>query len=231
MAIPSGCKSTTPSTGKNCWARRAPFAKPLRSWGPAFFVLYGDSYLVCDYRGVQQNFEQEFLAQNKLALMTVFRNAGKWDRSNVEFSAGRLLAYDKKNWTPRMQFIDYGLGVFSEKAFVHLRDEPFDLAQLYMNLLGEGQLAGMEVCERFYEIGSPAGLQETAQFLSTQGAGLSATAKKASRNLFSRKLPRSSGNSMCPASSKPRICSRTPACPGGVCSSWVVADALPTASS
>jgi N-acetyl-alpha-D-muramate 1-phosphate uridylyltransferase len=142
-------------------------SKALPLLGPEFFVLYGDSYLVCDYRAVQE----EYLAQKKLALMTVFRNAGQWDTSNVEFSNGQLLAYDKKNWTPRMHFIDYGLGVFSEEAFARVpSDEPFDLAQLYMNLLGEGQLAGMEVPERFYEIGSPAGLQETAQFLATQGA-------------------------------------------------------------
>jgi NDP-sugar pyrophosphorylase family protein len=141
--------------------------KALPLLAPEFFVLYGDSYLVCDYRAVQE----EYLAQKKLALMTVFRNAGQWDTSNVEFSDGQLLAYDKKNWTPRMHFIDYGLGVFSEKAFDRLpADEPFDLAQLYINLLSEGQLAGMEVPERFYEIGSPAGLQETAQFLATQGA-------------------------------------------------------------
>ena len=135
--------------------------------GPAFFVLYGDSYLVCDYLAV----EQEFTARKKLALMTIFRNEGQWDGSNVEFSSGQLLAYDKKNWTPRMHFIDYGLGVFSQKAFQQVpAGEAFDLAQLYMDLLGEGQLAGMEVRERFYEIGSPAGLQETAQFLATQGA-------------------------------------------------------------
>ena len=135
--------------------------------GPAFFVLYGDSYLVCDYLAV----ELEFTAQKKLALMTVFRNEGKWDGSNVEFSNGQLLAYDKKNWTPRMHFIDYGLGVFSKEAFEQVpAGEAFDLAQLYMDLLRAGQLAGMEVRERFYEIGSPAGLQETAQFLSTQGA-------------------------------------------------------------
>ena len=103
--------------------------------------------------------------------MTVFRNEGKWDGSNVEFSKGQLLAYDKKNWTPRMHFIDYGLGVFSEKAFARVpAGEAFDLAQLYTDLLREGQLAGREVCERFYEIGSSAGLQETAQFLSSQGA-------------------------------------------------------------
>jgi MurNAc alpha-1-phosphate uridylyltransferase len=141
--------------------------KALPLLGPEFFVLYGDSYLVCDYHAVQE----EYLAQKKLALMTVFHNAGQWDTSNVEFSGGQLLAYDKKNWTPRMHFIDYGLGVFSERAFARLpADEPFDLAQLYMNLLSEDQLAGMEVPERFYEIGSPAGLQETAQFLATQGA-------------------------------------------------------------
>ena len=81
--------------------------------GPAFFVLYGDSYLECDYAAVQQAFE----AAGKLALMTVFRNEGQWDTSNVEFRDGRILAYDKVARTPAMQYIDYGLGVLDRRAF------------------------------------------------------------------------------------------------------------------
>ena len=43
--------------------------------GDSFFVLYGDSYLVCDYAAAAT----EFRTSGKLALMTVFRNEGKWD--------------------------------------------------------------------------------------------------------------------------------------------------------
>ena len=136
--------------------------------GEAFFVLYGDSYLVCDYASA----EREFKMSGKLALMTVFRNDGKWDASNVEFERARILAYSKKDRTPRMKFIDYGLGVFSAKAFERVRTgEPRDLADLYGELLAAGKLAGMEVSQRFYEIGSEAGLEETARFLASQGVG------------------------------------------------------------
>jgi NDP-sugar pyrophosphorylase family protein len=134
--------------------------------GDAFFVLYGDSYLVCDYASVAR----EFQASRKLALMTLFRNGGKWDTSNVEFIDGRILAYSKKNRTLRMEFIDYGLGAFSAKALDRIpAGQARDLADLYEELLAEGQLAGMEVSQRFYEIGSAEGLEETARFLASQG--------------------------------------------------------------
>jgi NDP-sugar pyrophosphorylase family protein len=133
--------------------------------GDAFFVLYGDSYLACDYMSVEGNFRQS----GKRALMTVFRNEGQWDTSNVEFENGSIRAYSKKNRTPRMHYIDYGLGVFSAKAFEHIAPgEPYDLAELYGRILESGQLAGMEVHHRFYEIGSPEGLQETADFLARE---------------------------------------------------------------
>jgi NDP-sugar pyrophosphorylase family protein len=133
--------------------------------GDAFYVLYGDSYLVCDYARVAK----EFAESAKLALMTVYRNDGKWDTSNVEFENGRLLAYSKKNRTPRMNYIDYGLGVLSAKAMDCVpAGEVYDLAELYGKLLEKGQLAGMEIHQRFYEVGSPAGLEETANFLASQ---------------------------------------------------------------
>jgi hypothetical protein len=46
--------------------------------------------------------------------------------------------------------------------------EPFDLARVYENLLAAGQLAAYEVSSRFYEIGSPEGLQETRALLAAR---------------------------------------------------------------
>ncbi len=129
-----------------------------------FFVMYGDSYLPCDYQSV----ERSFRASGTQALMTVFRNAGRWDRSNVELSdSGSIRAYDKKNWTPRMQHIDYGLGVFRATAFGRVSTKTsFDLADLYQELLREGELSACEVTERFYEIWSFEGIENLSTFLS-----------------------------------------------------------------
>jgi NDP-sugar pyrophosphorylase family protein len=131
--------------------------------GDAFFVVYGDSYLPCDYGAVAR----AFLDSGKPALMTVFRNQGQWDSSNVEFSSGRILAYDKANRTPRMHHIDYGLGVFRRQAFETVPDNrPYDLAVLYQRLLQQDELAAWESPQRFYEIGSQEGILELTEFLS-----------------------------------------------------------------
>ena len=135
-------------------------ARPLL--GDNFFVLYGDSYLPCDYRAVQQAFEQS----GKLALMTVFDNGDRWDASNVHFADGRIAVYSKKTRTPGMRHIDYGLGVFRTAAFDEVPAEgAHDLADLYQSLLARGELAGFEVRERFYETGSFAGIRELSEYL------------------------------------------------------------------
>ncbi len=136
--------------------------KALPLLGQSFFILYGDSYLPCDYRQIQKVFTQRGLS----ALMTVFRNDGQWDRSNVEFGDGKIVAYDKSNQTSQMQYIDYGLGVFDQGAFEPFpADQPFDLTALYQNLLRQGKLAAYEVKERFYEIGSFLGLEEMRRYI------------------------------------------------------------------
>ena len=130
--------------------------------GDPFFVLYGDSYLECDYAAV----EQAFLTSGRSGLMTVCRNDDRWDRSNVLFADGRIVRYDKQDRSPDMRHIDYGLGVFRHTAFAGRRDdEAFDLAAVYQDLLARDELAGYEVPTRFYEIGSPAGLDETHAYL------------------------------------------------------------------
>ena len=139
----------------------------LTELGDAFFVLYGDSYLRCDYQGI----ERSFVSGGKTALMTVCRNEGRWDRSNVLFESGRIVAYDKQSPRSEMQHIDYGLGVFRRAAFDgRAQGEAFDLASVYQQLLACDDLSGFEVPGRFYEIGSPAGLEETRQYLAAENA-------------------------------------------------------------
>jgi NDP-sugar pyrophosphorylase family protein len=135
----------------------------LPKLGETFFVMYGDSYLPCDYAAI----EQAFLRSGKLGLMTVFRNDGQWDASNVEFEGGRILSYSKKNRTARMHHIDYGLGAFHAEAFE--KSSAPDFADVYADLLRRDQLAAVEVHERFYEMGSPAGLKEMTSFLTRRG--------------------------------------------------------------
>jgi NDP-sugar pyrophosphorylase family protein len=136
--------------------------RALASLGDPFFVLYGDSYLECDYAAI----EDTFLSSGKLGLMTVCRNDDRWDRSNVLFAAGQIIRYDKRERSPDMAHIDYGLGAFRHAAFAGRGDdEAFDLAEIYQGLLTSGRLAGFEVPTRFYEIGSPAGLDETRAYL------------------------------------------------------------------
>jgi len=133
--------------------------------GRAFFVLYGDSYLSCDYRAVQQAFTDS----GEKALMTVLHNQGAWDSSNVEFREGKIIAYDKQARTPRMAYIDYGLGVFQEKAFDRVpAGQQYDLARLYQSLLEQGELGAFEVDQRFYEIGSWQGLEDMKKLIADQ---------------------------------------------------------------
>ena len=65
-----------------------------------------------------------------------------------------------------MRHIDYGLGVFSREAFAAISEGAVvDLADVYQGLLRRGQLAGFEIADRFYEIGSPEGLKDTEEYL------------------------------------------------------------------
>lgn len=135
----------------------------LSALGDQFFVLYGDSYLECDYSAI----ERTFMQSGKSGLMTVCRNDDRWDQSNVVFRDGRIVHYDKQARTPDMHHIDYGLGVFRRTAFTgdQPEHEASDLVAVYQRLVKNEDLAGFEVSGRFYEIGSAAGLEEARGYL------------------------------------------------------------------
>jgi NDP-sugar pyrophosphorylase family protein len=139
--------------------------RALPKLGEKFFVLYGDSFLPIPFAPVAECFERS----GKLGLMTVYRNEGKYDTSNVVFDNDEIKVYDKKQRWPEMRHIDYGLSLFRAEAFArYAADQAFDLATVMSDLVTEKQLAGFEVKERFYEIGSPAGLEELNALLSAR---------------------------------------------------------------
>jgi NDP-sugar pyrophosphorylase family protein len=133
---------------------------------PGFLILYGDSYLTYDPGRAWREFER----RQPDALMTVYRNEGRLEASNAQLSGGMVTRYDKRASDPLaegMQHIDYGLSVIDRDAV--LPDIPagevVDLADVYRELSRQGRLAGVEVSERFYEIGSPQGLAELEALL------------------------------------------------------------------
>jgi NDP-sugar pyrophosphorylase family protein len=133
-----------------------------------FLVTYGDSYLPIDFAAVAAAFR----ASAAPALMTVFHNEGRWDASNVIFdeATGKIVLYDKtRRQRPAEEFryVDYGVSVL-RRGVVEREVPPgqrHDLAELFGELSRRGELAGFCVEQRFYEIGSPAGLADLEQLL------------------------------------------------------------------
>jgi NDP-sugar pyrophosphorylase family protein len=141
--------------------------RALPKLGGEFFVLYGDSYLPVEFTPVAKFFH----CCGKSGLMTVYRNEGQFDTSNVLFRDGEVVHYDKKKQLTEMLHIDYGLSLFSARVFdPYVADQFFDLADVMDRLTREKQLAGYEVSERFYEIGSPAGLAELKSLLQSKSS-------------------------------------------------------------
>lgn len=140
--------------------------RALPRLGERFLVLYGDTYLRIDYADVARVWRESELP----AIMTVLRNDGRWDTSNVDFQAGLVLAYDKAEPRPDMRWIDYGLGGLTVDALSTADPNERELARLYRQLAAEGRLCGYQATERFYEIGTPSGFKEADDFLCELGA-------------------------------------------------------------
>lgn len=130
--------------------------------GDYFFILYGDSYLPLNFSSV----EKAYLNSGKKGLMTILRNCDQWDKSNVEFVDGRIIEYNKVTIRPQMHYIDYGLGLLKSSVLrAYPAEKAFDLSKVYNDLSLVGELAGYEVFERFYEIGSYQGILDTQTYL------------------------------------------------------------------
>lgn len=135
-------------------------AQELELLEDRFLVLYGDSYLTVSLNEVENAHERRSLP----VMMTVFRNEGRWEESNAAFDGTYVTRYEKYSSgpSPDLQYIDYGLSALSVEVVqnhVPVNTES-DLATLFRVLSAQRKLGGFEVHDRFYEIGSPRGLQD-----------------------------------------------------------------------
>ncbi len=160
-----GCRVRYSPDGMEPLGTGGALRKALPLLGSEFLVMYGDSFLPTDFRAVWRAFQQS----GQDGLMTVYPNGDRWDTSNVHFENGAVADYSKRSKTPAMRHIDYGLSCFRARTFTDWPEGArFDLADVMAELLRKKLLAGFEVRERFYEIGSPVGLAETDALLRTQ---------------------------------------------------------------
>ena len=133
---------------------------------PEFFVAYGDSYLLLDYRAIMKRFRES----DALAMMVVYRNEDRLERSNVVVRDGHVAAYDKTTRLPGMVYVNEGLSVLRRRALKLIPPgAPFSQEQFFQMLIRRRQLLAYETEQRFYEIGSRQGLEEFRHLVAAGG--------------------------------------------------------------
>ncbi|MCL0036324.1 sugar phosphate nucleotidyltransferase [Dehalococcoidia bacterium] len=137
--------------------------KKAEAWlNDVFFTMYGDSYLFLDFSFIMSYFK----SHNKLALMTVYKNYDRYDRSNTVVEGNLVKKFSKRKKTKDMVYIEYGANIFRKEALNMIPENQFySLDDLFSRLIEMDELLAFEVKERFYEIGSPQGLNEFEEFV------------------------------------------------------------------
>lgn len=123
-----------------------------------FLVMYGDSYLPVNFRSLE-----EWIRTTRVgAAMSVYRNQGLWDASNVRVEGSHVAFYSKTAAPGACDYIDYGLLYFRKNWISTYAGHamPLDLSAMLTSLVETRELAAYAVESRFYEMGKPEGLAE-----------------------------------------------------------------------
>jgi len=136
---------------------------------PVFLVTYGDSYLPFDYVApLAQLDAARAQGRDVLGCMAVYENHDRLEPSNVAVRGDRVVRYDKARapGEPRLDHIDYGATALVRSLIEALpAGEPIGLDHVQSRAAMAGQLLAHRATERFYEIGSRAGLAELSLYL------------------------------------------------------------------
>ena len=121
-----------------------------------FLVTYGDSYLPFDYASPLRLLAARADCDG---VMSAYRNAGKWDASNVKTDGEWIVAYEKGTTDPAFDFIDYGALALRREVVAALpAGKVQGLDVLQAELARAHRLRAVTAQRRFFEIGSPEGL-------------------------------------------------------------------------
>jgi len=138
-------------------------AEPLLK--DTFFIMYGDSYISVDFHKVHNYFMQH----DKPALMVVYKNQDKYDRSNLIIQDNMVIGYGEKERTRDMIYIDYGTSVLRKKVLDNIpKDTPYSNEQFFSELVKKRELMAFEVEKRFYHIGDLEALEEFRNHIRTK---------------------------------------------------------------
>jgi len=125
-----------------------------------FFIMYGDSYVFVDFKQLSEY----FIKQKTDALMVVYKNYDKYDKSNIIVNENMVKQYAGDR-TKYANYIDYGVSVFNKKILEKIPENVFySTNDLFTNLVKKEKLFAYEVKNRFYHIGTPDALEEFKKF-------------------------------------------------------------------
>ncbi|HVX66317.1 MAG TPA: nucleotidyltransferase family protein [Bryobacteraceae bacterium] len=130
----------------------------------SFLVLNGDSYLPVDYRPLAALLE----SSGAEAVLAAYDNAlgDTGVRHNLDVAGdGRVLRYEKGSRTP-MTHVDAGAFMLRRRVLALTGAPEFSLEnELFPALIARRQLFALPVRQRFYDMGTPAGLAMLEEFL------------------------------------------------------------------
>ena len=157
-----GVRAEWSEDGKSLLGTAGALRAALPLLAPAFLVTYGDSYLPFDYGEPLRLLEAHLDCDG---VMSVYKNDGKWDASNVVTDGEWVHRYEKGSRDPAFDHIDYGATALRRHVIEELPAEVSALDAVQRALAGRKRLRACVARERFFEIGSPEGLDELVRHL------------------------------------------------------------------
>jgi NDP-sugar pyrophosphorylase family protein len=125
-----------------------------------FLLTWGDSFVRADYDTILNN----HITSGFPISVAVFKNQDKWDKSNIDFRDGKVVVYEKNSLSKDLKYIDAGLSAFDRDFLEEIPEGIVSLDKIWEKLSLEGRLGGIEIKDRFYEIGSEKGYKEFIKF-------------------------------------------------------------------
>jgi NDP-sugar pyrophosphorylase family protein len=126
-----------------------------------FGMLYGDSYLDIDYNKIIT-----FAKRKKTNLMTYQKNTNNLHKNNINKLTGSRIFYDKFS-NDKLNYLDYGFSIINKDDFIKFSCDIgiFDINDYFNFLSNSNLLRGVEIKQKFYEIGSVSGYNEFIDYV------------------------------------------------------------------
>jgi len=122
-----------------------------------FFFAFGDSYLPLELRHLARIQKEN----NAHGVISIYLNNDNIAQNNIRIMPdGRILDYIKKNPPDSMNGLEAGLSLFNRDILDHAPERIFSLEEaIFPKLINTGSLFGLLTDQKFYDIGTPEGLE------------------------------------------------------------------------